>query len=144
MINLFSRQVAGLSMQSPTETDLAPNALLMALWRRQPKSTVIIHSDQGRQFTSHEWQFFLKAHKLIASMSRRGNCYDNTVAESFFQLLKRERIRRKIYAHREAARRDIFDYIELFYNTKRRHGYAGGAAPVESEKQYFNRLESVY
>ena len=86
MINLFSRQVAGLSMQSPTETDLAPNALLMALWRRQPKSTVIIHSDQGRQFTSHEWQFFLKAHKLIASMSRRGNCYDNAVAESFFQL----------------------------------------------------------
>ena len=144
MINLFSRQVAGLSMQLRMETDLALNALLMALWRRQPKSTVIIHSDQGRQFTSHEWQFFLKAHKLIASMSRRGNCYDNTVAESFFQLLKRERIRRKIYAHREAARRDIFDYIELFYNTKRHHGYADGVAPVESEKQYLNRLESVY
>ena len=77
-------------------------------------------------------------------MSRRGNCYDNAVAESFFQLLKRERIRRKIYADREAARQDIFDYIELFYNTKRRHGHADGVAPVEFEKQYFNRLESVY
>ena len=77
-------------------------------------------------------------------MSRKGNCWDNAVAESFFQLLKRERIRRKIYADREAARRDIFDYIELFYNTKRRHGYAGGVTPIEFETQYFKRLESVY
>ena len=69
-------------MQSRMETDLALNALLMAVWRRQPKSTVIIHSDQGSQFSSHEWQSFLKAHNLIASMSRRGNCYDNAVAES--------------------------------------------------------------
>ena len=144
VIDLFSRQVVGWSMQSRMETDLALNALLMAVWRRQPKSAVIIHSDQGSQFSSHEWQSFLKAHNLIASMSRRGNCYDNAVAESFFQLLKRERIRRKIYADREAARRDIFDYIELFYNSKRRHGYADGVAPVEFEKQYLNRLDSVY
>ena len=144
VIDLFSRQVIGWSMQSRMETDLALNALLMAVWRRQPKSAVIVHSDQGSQFSSHEWQSFLKAHNLVASMSRRGNCYDNAVAESFFQLLKRERIRRKIYADREAARRDIFDYIELFYNTKRRHGYADGVPPVEFEKQYFNRLESVY
>lgn len=74
----------------------------------------------------------------------RGNCYDNAVAESLFQLLKRERIRRKIYVDREAARRDFFDCIELFYNTKRRHGYADAVPPVEFEKQYFNRLESVY
>ena len=144
VIDLFSRQVVGWSMQSRMETDLALNALLMAVWRRQPKSAVIVHSDQGSQFSSYEWQSFLKAHNLIASMSRRGNCYDNAVAESFFQLLKRERIHRKIYADRETARRDIFDYIELFYNTKRRHSYAGGVAPVEFEKQYFNRLESVY
>ena len=144
VIDLFSRQVVGWSMQSRMETDLALNALLMAVWRRRPKSAVIVHSDQGSQFSSHEWQSFLKAHNLIASMSRRGNCYDNAVAESFFQLLKRERIRRKIYADREAARRDIFDYIEFFYNSRRRHGYADGVAPVEFEKQYFNRLESVY
>ena len=144
VIDLFSRQVVGWSMQSRMETDLALNALLMAVWRRRPKSAVIVHSDQGSQFSSHEWQSFLKAHNLIASMSRRGNCYDNAVAESFFQLLKRERIRRKIYVDREAARRDIFDYIELFYNSKRRHGYAGGVTPIEFETQYFKRLESVY
>ncbi len=144
VIDLFSRHVVGWSMQSRMATDLALNALLMAVWRRRPKSAVIVHSDQGSQFSSHEWQSFLKAHNLIPSMSRRGNCYDNAVAESFFQLLKRERIRRKIYVDREAARRDIFDYIELFYNSKRRHGYAGGVTPIEFEKQYFNRLESVY
>jgi len=144
VIDLFSRQVVGWSMQSRMETDLALNALLMAVWRRRPKSAVIVHSDQGSQFSSHEWQSFLKAHNLIASMSRRGNCYDNAVAESFFQLLKRERIRRKVYIDREAARRDIFDYIELFYNTKRRHGHAGGVTPIEFETQYFKRLESVY
>jgi putative transposase len=131
-------------MQSRMGTDLALNALLMTVWRRQSKSAVIVHSDQGSQFSSHEWRSFLKAHNVIASMSRRGNCYDNAVAERFFQLLKRERIRRKIYADREAARQDIFDYIELFYNSKRRHGYAGDVAPVEFEKQYFNRQESVY
>lgn len=77
-------------------------------------------------------------------MSRRGNCYDNAVAESFFQLLQRERIQRKIYRDREEARRDVFDYIEFFYNPKRRHRYANGLSTVEFEKQYFSRLESVY
>jgi putative transposase len=144
VLDLFSRQVVGWSMKSRMETDLVVDALLMAVWRRQPKSAVTIHPDQGSQFSSYEWQSFLKVHNLVASMSRRGNCYDNAVAESFFQLLKRERVRRKIYASREEARRDIFDYIELFYNSKRRHGYAGGLAPVEFEKQYFNQLKSVY
>ena len=76
-------------------------------------------------------------------MSRRGNCYDNAVAESFFQLLKRERVRRKTYLDREEARCEIFDYIEMFYNPKRRHGYANDVSPVEFENQYFNRLQSV-
>lgn len=144
VLDLFSRQVIGWSMQSRMEAGLAIDALLMAVWRRQPKGEVTIHSDQGSQFSSLEWQSFLKAHNLVASMSRRGNCYDNAVAESFFQLLKRERIRRKIYPDREEARRDIFDYIELFYNPRRRHGYANGLAPVEFEKRYFSKLGSVY
>ena len=84
VIDLFSRQVVGWSMQSRMETDLALNALLMAVWRRQPKSAVIVHSDQGSQFSSHEWRFLLKAHNLCASMNRRGSCYDNAVAERFF------------------------------------------------------------
>jgi putative transposase len=76
-------------------------------------------------------------------MSRRGNCHDNAVAESFFQLLKRERIRRQIYSTRDPARADVFNYIEMFYNPKRRHGTAGDTSPVESERRHFQRLKSV-
>ena len=143
VLDLFSRQVIGWSMRSRIDGELAINALLMAVWRRNPSAPVIVHSDQGSQYSSHDWQAFLKAHNLVASMSRRGNCYDNAVAESFFQLLKRERIRRKTYLDREEARRDVFDYIEMFYNPKRRHGHANDVSPVEFENQYFNRLQSV-
>jgi len=143
VIDLFSRQVVGWSMQSRMDRELALNALLMAVWRRQPKQTVIVHSDQGSQFSSYDWRAFLKAHNLEPSMSRRGNCHDNAVAESFFQLLKRERIRRRIYGTREQARQDVFDYIEMFYNPRRRHGYNNQLSPVDYEQQYFKRLASV-
>ena len=143
VLDLFSRQVIGWSMGPRMDRDLAINALLMAVWRRQPQSTVMVHSDQGSQFSSYDWQAFLKTHNLQPSMSRRGNCHDNAVAESFFQLLKRERIRRKIYATRDDARQDVFDYIEMFYNSKRRHGVSNRLSPVEYEKQYFERLASV-
>src|SRR5690606_13208502 len=78
------------------------NALVMACWRQKPTGEVIVHSDQGCQYTSYDWRSMLKGNGLVASMSRKGNCHDNAVAESFFQLLKRERIRKKIYASREA------------------------------------------
>lgn len=143
VLDLFSRQVVGWSMGPRMHRDLALNALLMAVWRRKPQASVIVHSDQGSQFSSHDWQDFLKHHNLIGSMSRRGNCHDNAVAESFFQLLKRERIRQKIYATREEARRDVFDYIELFYNPKRRHSHAENMSPVEFEQRYFNKQKTV-
>lgn len=143
VIDLFSRQVIGWSMDSRMDRELAINALLMAVWRRQPEGEVLVHSDQGSQFCSYDWLDFLKIHGLVPSMSRRGNCYDNAVVESFFQLLKRERIRRKIYANREEARRDVFDYIELFYNPKRRHGSSNGLSPIDYERQYSQRLTSV-
>ena len=143
VIDLFSRQVIGWSMQPKMHVDLVLNALVMAVWRRKPRNEVIVHSDQGSQYTSRDWQTFLKSHNLVCSMSRRGNCYDNAVAESFFQLLKRERIKRKIYKNREEARRDIFNYIEMFYNPIRRHGYSGNVSPVEFEKQYFMKVGSV-
>ena len=143
VLDLFSRQVVGWSMGPRMHRDLALNALLMAVWRRKPDTAVIVHSDQGSQFSSHDWQHFLKHHNLVGSMSRRGNCHDNAVAESFFQLLKRERIRQKIYATREDARRDVFDYIELFYNPKRRHSHAQSMSPVEFEQQYFNNQKTV-
>ena len=143
VLDLFSRQVIGWSMQQRIDRELAINALLMAVWRRQPKQEVVVHSDQGSQFSSYDWQDFLKAHNLVGSMSRRGNCYDNAVAESFFQLLKRERIKRRIYADREEARSDVFDYIEMFYNPRRRHGYNNRLSPVEFERRHFERLKSV-
>ena len=115
----------------------------MAVWRRRPTREVLVHSDQGSQFSSYDWQGFLRDHNLKPSMSRRGNCHDNAVAESFFQLLKRERVRRRIYPDREAARRDVFDYIEMFYNPKRRHGHSNRLSPIDFETRYFNKLESV-
>jgi len=143
VLDLFSRQVIGWSMGSRIDTELVLNALLMALWRRQPKDTVLVHSDQGCQFTGHHWQGFLRDHNLLSSMSRRGNCHDNAVAESFFQLLKRERIRRQIYPTRQEARADVFNYIEMFYNPKRRHNTSGGVSPVEFEKRQSQQLGSV-
>jgi putative transposase len=143
VIDLYARRVVGWSMKSRMQTDIVLDALLMAVWRRKPTARVIIHSDQGSQFTSQEWQSFLNAHNLDASMSRRGNCYDNAVAESFFHLLKTERIRRKTYKTRELARRDVFDYIELFYNPKRKHGNNGMLSPVEFERQQKMKLQGV-
>ena len=133
VIDLFSRRVVGWSAQPRMTTDLALQALLAAVWRRKPKTRVMVHSDQGSQFTSREWQVFLGQHNLEASMSRRGNCHDNAVAESVFQLLKRERIRRHTYLTRDAARQDVFDYIEMFYTPKRKHTNNGMLSPVDFE-----------
>jgi len=143
VIDLFSRKVVGWSMHSRITKELVLNALLMAMWRRNPQNKVMVHSDQGSQYTSHDWQSFLKDNGLEGSMSRRCNCHDNAVAESFFQLLKRERIKRKTYSTREDARSDVFDYMEMFYNVRRRHGFNNLLSPVEYEKQYQTRLERV-
>lgn len=135
VIDLYSRKVVGWAMQSRQPTDLVLQALLMAVWRRKPVDKVLIHSDQGSQFTSIDWAAFLKKHNLEHSMSRRGNCHDNAVAESFFNLLKRERIRRRVYKTRDDARQDVFDYIEFFYNPKRKHVRNGMLSPVDFERQ---------
>lgn len=110
IIDLYSRRVVGWSMQNRQTTELVIQALLMAVWRRKPKSKVLIRSDQGSQFTSIEWSSFLKHQNLEHSMNRRGNCHDNGGAESFFNLLKRERIRRRLYKNRDEARQDVFDF----------------------------------
>ena len=140
---LFLAVVIGWSMQPRMETDLVLKALLAAVWRRKPTGKVIVHSDQGSQYSSYDWQDFLKAHNLVPSMSRRGNCHDNAIAESFFQLLKRERIKRKTYSTRDAARQDIFDHIEMFYNSVRQHGYTDNLSPIEFERRYYEELRSV-
>ena len=143
VIDLYSRRVVGWSIQSRQTTDLVLQALLMAVWRRKPRGTVLIHSDQGSQFTSMDWASFLKHHNLEHSMSRRGNCHDNAVDESFFNLLKRERIRRRTYKTRADARQDVFDYIEMFYNPKRKHVRNGMLSPVEFERQQDMKTDGV-
>ncbi len=136
VVDLFSRKVVGWSMQDTMSRDLVIRAMLMAVWRRQPKAPVIVHSDQGSQYTSDDYQAFLKAHNLTSSMSRRGHCLDNAVAESFFHSLKTERVKRKIYPTRNEARADLFDYIEMFYNRIRLHSHLGHQSPEEFEMQF--------
>ena len=143
VIDLYSRRVVGWSMQNRQTTDLVLQALLMAVWRRKPKGKVLIHSDQGSQFTSMDWASFLKAHNPEHSMSRRGNCHDNAVVASFFNLLKREYIRGRTYRSRDEARQDVFDYIEMFYNPIRKHVRNGMLSPVEFERQQMMSTEGV-
>jgi putative transposase len=130
VVDLF----AGWSMKPTLSRELAIDALLMAVWRRKPEKPVLAHSDQGSQYGSDDWRRFCKANNLEPSMSRRGNCWDNAVAESFFSSLKKERIRKRIYKTRDLARADIFDYIEVFYNRTRRHIHLGGVSPEAFER----------
>ena len=116
---------------------------MMACLRRRDHAGVVVHSDQGCQYTSYEWRSMLKTNGLKASMSRRGNCHDNACAESFFSLLKKERIRRRTYPTRETAKSDVFNYIELFYNPTRRHGNNGDLSPMEFENNYFRNQAGV-
>lgn len=134
VINLFARNVVDWSMKPTLSRELALDALLMAVWRRKPSENVIVHSDQGSQYGSDDWPRFCRANILAPGMSRRGNCLDNEVAESFFSSLNKERIRKRIYKTRDMARADIFDYIEVFYNRNRRHSHLGGVSPEAFEK----------
>ena len=143
VLDLFSRQIVGWSMKNNPRADLVIDALLMAIWRRKPKGRVLVHSDQGVQYTSSDWKKFAKDNNLDLSMSRRGNCHDNAVAESFFSLLKTERIKRKIYKTSNEARSEIFNYIEFYYNPERRRGNNDGVSPVVYEKQYYEKLSAV-
>lgn len=119
VIDLYSRQVIGWSMSHRMEKELVIQAVLMALLQKKQLGNVILHSDRGSQYTSHEYQHFLKTHHIVSSMSAVGSCYDNAAAESFFGLLKRERVNRRKYTTRAEARTDIFDYIERFYNQRK-------------------------
>jgi putative transposase len=134
VVDLYSRMVVGWSMKPTLAREIVLDALVMAVWRRRPKNKVLVHSDQGSQYGSDDWLRFLKANNLEPSMSRRGNCWDNAVAESFFSSLKKERIKKRIYKTREMARADVFDYIEAFYNRSRRHSHLGGVSPEAFER----------
>ncbi len=135
VLDLYSRAVVGWSMKARMQTDLVLDALTMAVWRRKPKSPVIIHSDQGSQFGSDAFLRWCHDNRLSPSMSRRGNCWDNAVAESFFSSLKSELIKKRIFTTREQARSEVFDYIEGFYNRVRRHKHLQQMSPYEFERR---------
>jgi len=143
VMDLFARNIVGWSMASRITDDLVLDALMMAYWRRKPEGKVMLHSDQGSQYTSGNCQRLLKSLNIQPSMSRRGNCHDNAVAESFFANLKKEKIRRRKYRTRAEARSAVFEYIEMFYNPKRRHTHNDRVAPTEYEQRYFKQLEGV-
>jgi len=143
VMDLFSRKIIGWSTSSTIHRELVLDAILMAVRHRRPRGT-LIHSDQGTQYGSDAWRRFCKSNRLEPSMSRRGNCWDNAVAESFFGSLKKERIRKHIYKDRELATADISDYIEAFYNHARRHTHLGGVSPEEFEANYSRRQKGVH
>ena len=135
VIDLFSRRVVGWSMSATMTAQLVTDALVMAIWRRGMPQTVLHHSDRGSQYTSEPFQQLLAAHGVTCSMSRAGNVWDNAVMESFSSSLKTERTAAKMYRTREQAKADVFDYIECFYNPRRRHSTLGYLSPMEFEKQ---------
>lgn len=134
-LDLFHRKVIGWAMGRWIARQLAIDALTMAIRNGHRKPGLIHHSDQGVQYASNEFQAALKSYGIRCSMSRKGDCWDNAVAESFFHTLKVELIHGKIYNTRQEARTAIFDYIEVFYNRQRRHSHLGYLSPVDFEKK---------
>jgi putative transposase len=135
ILDLFSRAIVGWSMDSTLKTSLVLGALRMALGRRRPGPGLIHHSDRGSQYASWEYQKMLDEHGILCSMSRKGNCYDNAVKESFFHTLKTELVHEAHYATRAMARASLFDYMETFYNRERRHSSLGYLTPEEFEEK---------
>ena len=135
VIDLFSRRVVGWSMKAEMTAQLVTDALLMAIWRRGRPDALLHHSDQGSQYASEQFQQLMADNGVACSMSRSGNVWDNAAMESFFSSLKTERIGKKVYRSRNAARADVFDYIERFYNPVRRHSTIGYLSPLEFERK---------
>ena len=135
VLDLFSRRVVGWSMKGEMNAQLVTDALMMAIWRRGRPDALLHHSDRGSQYTSEQFQNLMADNGVDCSMSRSGNVWDNAAMESFFSSLKTERIGRKVYRTRDAARVDVFDYIERFYNAVRRHSTIAYPSPVEFERK---------
>jgi putative transposase len=135
VIDLYSRAVIGWSMQPTMSRQLVCDTLMMALWRRGFPRGVLFHSDRGSQYCSNDYQKMLKSFGLTCSMSRKGNCWDNVVAESFFHSLKTELVYTERYTTREIAKQIIFQYIEVYYNRVRQHSTIGSVAPEMFENQ---------
>lgn len=143
VMDLFSRKIVGWSAGPTIARELVLDAVLMAVRRRRPRSAVI-HSDQGTQYGSDAWRRFCRSNHLEPSMSCKGNCWDNAVAESFFSSLKKERIKKQIYKNRDLALADLAEYIDTFYNRTRRHSHLGGVSPEQYEAAHRPRRQRLH
>ena len=138
--DLFSKEIVGYAIGSRMTTDLCLDALNMAIKWRKPKAGLIVHSDRGSQYCSRAYRVQLDQHGLVCSMSRKGNCYDNSPIESFWGSLKTELIHQKDYEYRQQAKAEIVEYIEIFYNRMRRHTKLGNITPVEAFSNYMQNV----
>jgi putative transposase len=139
VIDLFSRKVVGWSMSTRMKSTLVCDALKTAIWQRRPEKGLIVHSDRGSQYASNEYQQLLQANGFVGSMSRKGNCWDNAVVESFFGTLKQERVQWRNYQTRYEAQQDVLQYITMWYNAHRMHSYLGYVSPNQYEAQMKTR-----
>ena len=134
VLDAYSRMIVGWSMDARMTKNLVLSALRMGLERRRPEDGQLLHhSDRGSQYASEAYQQLLREENITCSMSRKGNCWDNAMMESFFATLKKERVHQQRYATRAEARASVFDYIEIFYNRQRRHSALGYVSPAEFE-----------
>ena len=143
VIDLYSRKVIGWSMSNRMQASLVNDALLMAIWQRKPAKGLVWHTDRGSQYASKSHRDLLKEHHIIQSMSRKGDCWDNAVAESFFHTLKTELTHHHQFKNREEAKHVIFEYIEVFYNRIRIHSANNYMSPVDFEKTTFEQIQNV-
>jgi putative transposase len=143
MLDIYSRKVVGWAMDKHMEEGLVASALQMAATHRQPREGVLHHSDRGSQYAARDYQKLLSAHGMRASMSRKGDCYDNAVMESFFSTLKSECVT-GVYSTRAEARQSIFEYIEVWYNRQRRHSALGYVSPEAFENRHFESTRESF
>lgn len=143
VLDLFSRRVVGWSMNERMKASLVNDALTAALWKRKPNKGLVWHTDRGSQYASDSHRELIASHEIIQSMSRKGNCWDNSVAESFFKTLKIELVYHCEFKTRAEARQMIFEYIEVFYNRERLHSANGYMSPVEYENNFERLMKKV-
>jgi len=137
-MDLYSRRIVGWAMDAHLEGSLVEGALKMAIRQRDPGSDLLHHSDRGSQYACNDYQDLLKAHGILLSMSRTGNCYDNAVIKNFFDTLKTELIHHCSYPTRNQAKHNLFEYIEVFYNRERIHSPLGYLSPQDCEDLWSN------
>ncbi len=143
ILDIYSRKVVGWAMDKHMEQELVASALRMAATQRRPGEGVLHHSDRGSQYAARDYQQLLGAHKMVVSMSRKGDCYDNAVMESFWSTLKAE-CATKVYSSRAEARQSIFEYVEVWYNRQRRHSALGYASPDSFESNHYRNINESF